>query len=102
ELLCGQRRKTYVKREHQCAVESGRGEQAQLRALVGETEKRIRRTQKLARVRLERDRDRRNAERRGARDRCVDHRAMAAMYAIEVSDRRDRAAEARDVRRVIA
>jgi len=41
-------------------------------------------------MRLERHRDGRAPERSRARDRGVDHRAMAAMHAVEIADRRDR------------
>ena len=84
------RGESLVEGEHQCAVEAGRGEQAQLRARVGEAKHRIGRAQHIARVRLERHGDRRAAERRRARDRRIDHGAMAAMHAVEIADRRDR------------
>ena len=44
-------------------------------------------------MRLERDGDRRGAERLRARHRGIDHRAMAAVDTIEISDCGDRAFE---------
>ena len=102
ELLRRQRGERGVEGEHQRAVEAGGGEQAQLRGLIGQAKHRIGRAQQLARMRLERDGDRRSAERGRARDRRIDHGAMAAVHAVEIADRRDRAPKLRDARRVIA
>ena len=73
--------------------EPGGGEQPQLRGLVGQAKHRIGRAQDLARMRLEGHRDGGRAERGRARNGGIDHRAMAAMHAVEIADRRDRAAE---------
>ena len=102
ELFRAQRREGLVERQHQRAVEPGRGEQAQLGLLVGQPEDRVVRPQHLARVGLEGDRDRPAAERLRARDRRVDHGAVTAMHAVEIADRRHGAVELRDFRRIVA
>ena len=61
--------------------------------LVGETKHRIGRPQQLARVRLEGDGDGRSVEFGRARGCRIDHGAVAAVHAVEIADRRDRAAE---------
>ena len=74
-------------------VESGRGQEAQLRALVGEAEQRLVRAEERARMRLEGQRRGRPAERLGARERGRDHGAVAAMHAVEIADGDDGAIE---------
>jgi hypothetical protein len=93
EVLGAQGGESLVEGEHQCAVEPGHGEQAQFRAGIRETKHRVGRAQYIARVRLEGHGDGRAPERRRARDRRIDHCAMAAMYAVEIADRRDRPRE---------
>ena len=102
ELLGRQRGEIGIEGEHQRAIEARGGEQAKLRGLVGETKHRIGRPQQLARVRLERDGDCRSVEFSRACNCRIDHRAVAAVHAVEIADRRDRATKLRDTRRVIA
>ena len=87
-LGLGQRR---IELEHNRAGEAGRREQAQLGPFVGEAEQRLPRPQEPARMRLERQRDRRPAEQCRALLRRRDHRAVTAMHAVEIADRHHRA-----------
>ena len=91
EILGGKRGERLVEREHQGAIEPARREQPQLGRFVGEPEQRAVRAQEPPRMRLERQRDRRAAERFGAAHRGGDHGAMAAVHAVEIADRDDAA-----------
>ena len=95
----GQRR---VEAEHDGAVEPGRRQQPQLRPLVGQPEQRLVRPKDAARVRLEGERRGRPAERLGALQRSRDHRAVAAVHAVEIADGDHRAAQRVVVGRVVA
>src|SRR5262249_43810387 len=86
----GERR---VEAQHDRAGKSGRGQEPQLRALVGEAEQRLLGSEETARMRLEGERRGWPGERLGARQRCRDHRAMPAMHAVEITDGDDRAVE---------
>ena len=81
---CGQRR---VERHDDGAVETGGGQQAQLVALAGQLKQGLLRPQEQPRVRREGQRRGLAAERPGALQRGADHRAMAAMHAVEIADR---------------
>ena len=79
------------------AVEAGAGEQAQLVALAGELEQLVLRAQELARVWREGKRRRLAVELSGARPCGVDHRAVAAVHAVEIANSDDGAGERGDV-----
>ena len=93
EVVRGEPRQRRVEVQHDRAAQSGRGEKPQLRALVGEAEQRRRGLEETARMRLEGERGRRPGKRLGARQRCPDHGAMAAMHAVEITDGDDGAVE---------
>ena len=88
-----------VEGQHDGAVEARAGEQPQLLALVAQPEQRIVGTEIAARMRLERERRGRHRQRARAGDGLADHRAMAAMHAVEIADRDHRALERARVRR---
>ena len=102
EILGGKRGERLVEREHQRAVEPARREQPQLGRFVGEPEQRAVRAQEPPRMRLERQRDRRAAERFGATHRGGDHGAMTAVHAVEIADRDDAAFERGQGRGIVA
>ena len=83
------------------AVEPARRQQAQPVALAGELEQRVLRPQELPRMRREGQRRRLAAKRLGARQRGADHRAVAAMHAVEIADRHHGAVERPDVETLI-
>ena len=92
---CGrfQSRERVIELHHDGAVEAGRGEQAQLLGGIGQVEQRLARIEESARMRLEGQRRRRASERAGAPDGGCDHGAMAAVHALEIAHRHDRAGE---------
>ena len=75
------------------AVEPGGGEQAQLVALARKLEQRLLRPEEAARMRRKGQGRRLASERAGARARRLDHRAVAAVHAVEIADRHHRAGE---------
>ena len=79
-----------VEIEQDCAVEPGRGEQPELGDLGREVERRLVRAEEGPRMRLEGQHRRRPVRRLGAPHRHGDHRAVAAMDAVEVADGDDR------------
>jgi hypothetical protein len=79
--------------QHDRAVEPGRGQKPQLRALVGEAEQRLVVAKKNAGMRLEGERRGSPPQRLGARQRGRDHGAVAAMHAVEIADGDDGAVE---------
>ena len=79
------------------AVEPGRRQQAQLVALAGELEQRVLRPQEKPRMRRESQRRGLAAERLGARQGRPDHRAVAAMHAVEIADRHHGAVQRPDI-----
>ena len=89
----GKARQRRVEPQHDRAGEPGRGQEPQLRALVGEAEQRLVGPEEAARMRLEGERRGRPAERLGARARGRDHGAVAAMHAVEIADGDDGAVE---------
>ena len=93
EILGAERRQRGVEGQHDRAVEPGRRQQPQLVALVGEPEQRLVGPEEAARMRLEGQRRRRPAQRRGALARGRDHRPVAAMHAVEIADGDHRAAQ---------
>ena len=84
-----------VEAHHHRAVEPRAGEQPQLRRLGRQPEQGLVRPEEHPRMRLEGERQRRRAESARPRSRRIDHRAMAAMHAIEVADRDEAALEPR-------
>src|SRR5262249_14129945 len=82
-----------VEGEHDGAVKPRAREQAQLGAIVGQAEQRLLWAKEAAWMRLEGQRRRWSAERARAGERCSDHSAVAAMYAIEIADGDDGAFE---------
>ena len=87
EILRRRCRKRRVERHHNGSVETGGGKQAQLVAFTGELKQGLLRPQEQPRVRREGQCRRLAAERTGALERGPDHRAMAAMHAVEIADR---------------
>ena len=81
------------------AVEPARRQQAQPVALAGELEQRVLRPQEKPRMRRESERRGLAAERLGARKRGADHRAVAAMHAVEIADRHHGAVQRPDIGR---
>ena len=86
EVVRGKTRQRLVEPQHDRAVEPGRGQEAELGALVREAEQRLVRAEDAAGMRLEGERRGRPAERPGARERCRDHGAVATMDAVEIAD----------------
>src|SRR5271166_2848113 len=89
------RRKTgqcRIEAQYNCAAEPSPGEKPQFRPLVREPEQRLVRVKEAARMRFESDRRRRSAEFPRTRERGGDHGSMAAVHAIEITDRDDGAA----------
>ena len=79
----GQRR---VEREHDRAVEPGRGQKPQFDGLIGQPEQRLAGIEEGARMRLEGQRRRRPAQPPGQVLHRADHGAVAAMHAVEIAD----------------
>jgi hypothetical protein len=102
EFLGSLRRERGIECQHQCPAQPGCRKQPQLLRFAGEAEDRIAGAQHVARVRLECHRDRRRADRRCARLRRLDDGAVAAMHAVEIADRRDRAPEPGNHRGIVA
>ena len=90
-----------VELHHDGAVERGRREEPQLGVGIGEPEQRLVRRKEGARMRLEGEHCRRAPEPVGARHRSADHRAMAAMHALEIADREHRAPKRAGMRRQV-
>ena len=84
------------------AVQPGRRQQAQLVALARELEQRVLRPQEQPRVRREGQRRRLALERAGALERGADHRAVAAVHAVEIADRQHGALQRPDIERLRA
>ena len=75
------------------AVKPGGRQQTQLVMLAGELEQRLLGAEETPRMRVEGKRRRLAAERPGTRAGGVDHRAVAAMDAVEITDRDDGASQ---------
>ena len=86
EVLGAEPRQRRVEGEHDRAVEPGRGQQPELGGLRGEVERGLVRAEERARMRLEGEHRRRPVRRLGALHRRADHRAVAAMHAVEIAD----------------
>jgi len=93
----GRRRagKAGVEAAHEGTVEPELAKDRELRRLGGEAEQGLLRREELARMRLEGQDGRRRAPRPGLPDRDRDQRPMAAVDAVEIADRQDRAAQGR-------
>ena len=82
-----------VELHHDGAVERGGRKQPQLGVAIGEPEQRLVRRKECPRMRLEGEHRGRAAEPPRARHRGADHRAMAAMHALEIADRNHRTSQ---------
>src|SRR6185312_5678680 len=86
EVLCRCARELRVKTHDHRAVEARGGQQAQLVVLTREGEQRLLWAEEFARMRREGQRRRLAPEAACAGKRRADHRAMAAMHAVEIAD----------------
>ncbi len=95
ELVRAQVCERRVEGQDECAVETGRSQQAQLRRFIGQPEQRLAGHEKRARMRLEGQHGRRLAERSSSLLRHRNYRAMPAMDTVEVTHCDDGAVQGR-------
>ena len=88
-----------IELHHDGAVECGGREEPELGVAIAEPKQRLVRREEGARMRIEGEHRRRAAEPARAGNRSGDHRAMAAMHALEIADRDHRASERAGMRR---
>src|SRR4051812_30279341 len=95
EIGGGRTGKAGVEAAHESTVEPELAKDRELCRLGGEAEQGLLRREELARMRLERQDRRRRVPRPGLLDGDLDQRPMAAVDAVEIADRQDRAAQGR-------
>src|SRR4051812_41485612 len=101
EILRAQVGEGLVEGQHQRAIQTGCGEQSQLRARAGRAKHRIGGTQHVARMWLERHSDSGGAECCRARDGCIDDGTMSSVHAVEISDCSDCTLEGGSAGRIV-
>ena len=93
ELVGGEPRERRVEGQQDGSIETGRGEQPQFAGLVGQLEHRRAGIEECAGMRCEADHGSRLAQRPCALKRDANHRAVAAMHAVEIAESSDCATE---------